>query len=172
MAKTKKLLLIDLDDVRRKSRPLLLTNAGYTVDLRDDYTAAERLDREGAFDLIILALHRRPDMALAYSDHLSQAKPRLPILLLTDSGGVCVPRGTLSPGIETGDPTSLIHEVTSMLEGSTQIRELPIQEFVEKQICGAPEVSQAGRTDCTGAAIPQKISIPCQPSPPHPRYIQ
>ncbi|MGA7886312.1 MAG: hypothetical protein WCA44_11265 [Acidobacteriaceae bacterium] len=128
MAKVKKLLLIDADDARRKSRILLLTNAGYTVDLRDDYIAAERLDHEGHFDLIIVALHRRPDKALAYSNQLSRAQPRLPILLLTDSG-VYVPPGTLSPSVETGDPTALIHQVASMLEGSTHILELPIRDL-------------------------------------------
>ncbi len=125
MAQGKKILLIDADDSRRKSRILLLTNAGYKVDLREDYIEAERLDHEGRFDLIILALHRRSDKALAYSAQLTRAKPRLPILLLTDSG-VYVPPGTLSPSVETGDPTALIHQVAAMLEGSTHILELPI----------------------------------------------
>jgi hypothetical protein len=122
---SKKLLLIDLDDGRRTSRTHLLTSAGYTVDLRDDYMDAERLDHEGFFDLIILALHGHPDKALAYSDQLSRAKPRLPILLLTDSG-VYVPPGTLGHSVETGNPAALMKEIASMLEGSTHIRELPI----------------------------------------------
>lgn len=128
MTKRKKVLLIDADDSRRKSRILLLTNAGYKVDLREDYIEAERLNHEGHFDLVIVALHRRSDKALAYSAHLTHAKPRLPILLLTDSG-VYVPPGTLSPSVETGDPGALIREVASMLEGSTHVLELPIRNL-------------------------------------------
>jgi hypothetical protein len=103
----------------------LLVKAGYTVDLRDDYIAAERLDHEGHFDLIIVALHGRADKAREYSDHLSRIKPRLPVLLLTDSG-TYVPPGTLGNTVETGDPEKLIKEITSMLAVSTHIRELPI----------------------------------------------
>jgi hypothetical protein len=125
MENKKKILLIDLDDTRRATRIRLLTSSGYDVDLRDDYIAAERLDHEGHFDLIILALHGHPEKAIAYSDHLSRAKPRLPILLLTDAG-VYVPPGTLSGSIETGDPAELIREIVSKLEGSTHVRELPI----------------------------------------------
>ncbi len=122
---TKKILLIDADDTRRDSRVILLTSLGYSVDLRDDYISAERLDHEGFFDLIILALRGQPEKALAYSDHLSRTKPRLPILLLADSG-VYVPPGTLNPSVEAGDPAALIHEIASLLAGSTHIRELPI----------------------------------------------
>jgi hypothetical protein len=126
MENKKKILLIDLDDTRRATRVRLLTTSGYDVDLRDDYIAAERLDHEGFFDLVILALHGFPEKAIAYSNDLSRSKPRLPILLLTDSG-VYVPPGTLSGSIETGDPAELIREIVSKLEGSTHVRELPIQ---------------------------------------------
>ncbi|HEY6447260.1 MAG TPA: hypothetical protein VIY53_12435 [Acidobacteriaceae bacterium] len=104
----------------------MLTGAGYSVEIRDDYIAAERLDHEGAFDLIILALSGHSEKAQEYSNQLSRAKPRLPILLLTDSG-VYVPRGTLGHPVETGDPKRLIEEIASMLHGSTHVRELPIQ---------------------------------------------
>ena len=120
-----KLLLIDTDDARRKSRVLLLVGAGYAVDLRDDYIEAERLDHEGNFDLIIVSLHGRSDKAREYSDQLSRAKPRLPILLLTDSG-IYVPPGTLGTSLESGDPEKLITKIASMLVGSTHIRALPI----------------------------------------------
>ncbi len=70
----KKLLLIDADDARRDSRILLLTGSGYTVDLRDNYIEAERLDHEGTFDLVVIALHGHPERALAYSGHLSKFK--------------------------------------------------------------------------------------------------
>jgi CheY-like chemotaxis protein len=119
-----KLLLIDLDDARRATRISLLTASGYTVDIRNDYIAAERLDHEGEFDLIILALHRYPEKATEYTNQLSRAKPRLPILLLTDLGAY-VPPGTLTQSIQAGSPTALIHEIASMLAGSIHIRELP-----------------------------------------------
>lgn len=121
----KRILLIDLNDIRRGSRVRLLTSAGYLVDLRDDYIAAERLDHEREFDLIILALHGNAQKAIEYSDHLSKNTPQQPILLLTDYG-VYVPPGTLSPSIEAGDPAVLIGELASMLAGSTYVRELPI----------------------------------------------
>jgi hypothetical protein len=124
MADAKKLLLVDADDARRASRVWLLSRAGYSVDIRNDYIEAERLDHEGTFDLIIIALHGQPEKTLAYSNHLSRAKPRLPILLLTDSG-VFVPPGTLTPKIETGNPGALVGEIASMLAGSIFVRELP-----------------------------------------------
>lgn len=120
----RKILLIDLDDSRRETRVRLLTGAGYAVDVRNDSIEAERLDHEGTFDLVILALHGNPEKAVHYSDSLTRKKPRLPILLLTDLG-VYVPKGTLSETMETGDPAALIREVASMLAGSTHIRELP-----------------------------------------------
>ena len=124
MTNQKKILLIDLDDHRRETRVRLLANAGYFVDVRTDYIEAERLDHEGTYDLVIVALHGNPDKAAHYSDLLSRARPRLPILLLTDSG-VYVPPGTLSPSLESGSPAELIREIASMLAGSTYIRELP-----------------------------------------------
>lgn len=115
-----------MDDDRRVTRVHLLTGSGYTVDLRNDYIAADLLDHEGFFDLIILALHGRPEKAIEYSNYLSRAKPLLPILLLTDFG-VYAPPGTLSRSVETGDPAALMREIASMLAGSTHVRELPIQ---------------------------------------------
>jgi CheY-like chemotaxis protein len=78
-----KVLLVDLDDARRQSRVQMLESVGYEVETRATYVAAERLDHEGSFDLIIVALHRHPEDTAAYSDHLSRSVPKLPILLLT-----------------------------------------------------------------------------------------
>jgi AmiR/NasT family two-component response regulator len=103
----KRLLLIDENDTRRASRIRLLTSAGYSIDVRDDYIEAERLDHERDFDVILLALHGDAHKAIAYSDHLSKDTPRQPILLLTDYG-VYVPPGTLSRSVESGDPGALI----------------------------------------------------------------
>jgi len=61
----------------------MLESVGYEVETRATYVAAERLDHEGSFDLIIVALHRHPEDTAAYSDHLSRSVPKLPILLLT-----------------------------------------------------------------------------------------
>lgn len=108
----------------------MLTNAGYSVDLRTDHVEAEFLDHEGRFDLIILALHGNPEKAALYSDRLSNAEPQLPILLLTDFG-VFVPSGTLSRSVETGDPAKLIRQVAAMLEGSSHVRELSGKDLAE-----------------------------------------
>jgi len=118
-----RLLLIDLDDVRRQSRVQMLESVGYEVETRANYMAAERLDHEGTFDLIIVTLHRHPEDTAAYSDHLSKTDPHLPILLLTDAG-VFVPKGTLSQSVGAGSVSTLIQKVSAMLVGSTHIREL------------------------------------------------
>lgn len=124
MATAKRLLLIDLDDHRRASRVQLLTATGYEVDVRKDYVEAERLEDPGSYDLVIIALHTQPAKAALYSNRLRKAKPRLPILLLTDLG-VFAPHGTLSRSVETGNPAELMKEIAAMLAGSTHVRELP-----------------------------------------------
>jgi len=118
-----KVLLIDLDDERRDSRVKLLSGVGYEVDVRKDFISAERLDDEGSYDIVILALHALPEKAIEYSDHLHQKTPRLPILLLTDFG-VFVPRGTLNRNLASGNPTLLVKEIAAMLVGSSHVREL------------------------------------------------
>lgn len=124
MQGSNQIMLIDLDDERRDTRIKLLEQAGYDVTVRSTYIEAGRLDDEGSFDLIILALHHRPDEALPYSDKLSRNNPGLPILLLSDQG-IYVPRGTLSKNLEAGSPIELIREIAAMLAGSTHIREIP-----------------------------------------------
>jgi CheY-like chemotaxis protein len=117
-----KILLIDLDDARRQSRVQMLESVGYNVETRSNCVAAKSLDHEGEFDLIIVALHRDPNIAAAYSDQLSKSDPDLPILLLTDAG-VFVPKGTLAQTVGAGSVAQLIQKVSSMLIGSTHIRE-------------------------------------------------
>ena len=121
--KSQKILLVDLDDARRQSRVQMLQSVGYEVDTRATYLAAEQLDHEGKFDLVIVALHNHPEDAAAYSDHLSRSDPKLPVLLLTDTG-VFVPKGTLSKSIAAGSLMSLIERVAAMMVGSEHIREL------------------------------------------------
>jgi len=117
-----KILLIDRDDTRRQSRVQMLESVGYEVATRTNYVAAERLDHESQFDLIIVTLHSHPEDTLAYSDQLSATDPKLPILLLTDAG-VFVPRGTIKDSVGAGSATRLIQKVSAMLVGSTHIRE-------------------------------------------------
>lgn len=124
MESEKKILLVDLDDARRKTRVRMLERAGYEVETRADHEISERLDSEDTFDLIVLALHRKElDEAAAYSERIRKANPDLPILLLVDAG-VFVPRGTLSPSVGTEVPMDMIKEVAGMLAGSTHIREI------------------------------------------------
>ena len=123
--KSKRILLVDLDDSRRKTRVRMLTGAGYEVECRADHEVSEALENEGTFDLLILALHRKKvDEAAAYTDRLRKKKPTLPILVLLDAG-VFVPHGTLSPSIEAGSPLDMMREIAEMLAGSAHIRELP-----------------------------------------------
>jgi CheY-like chemotaxis protein len=125
MGNTKKILLVDLDDARRSTRVDLLALAGYEVNVRTDYIAAESLDHVGTFDLIIIALHKRSEETASYSARLSRFRPKLPVLLLTDFG-VFTPPGTLRASFESGNPRMLLEKVAGMLAGSTYVRELPI----------------------------------------------
>jgi DNA-binding NtrC family response regulator len=118
----KKILLVDLDDARRRSRIRLLEHAGYEVSVRTDHISAESLNHEG-FDLIVIALHYDEKLAIEYSNRLSRSNPTLPVLLLLDRG-VFVPRKTVRPTIETGNPKELLEEIASLLAGSSHIREL------------------------------------------------
>ena len=120
----KKILLIDQDDSRRRTREMMLSAVGYDVELRADHRLGED-QTEASFDLVILALHQLGlKEAAAYSERLRKQNPTLPILLLTDVG-VFVPHGTLSRKTRTGEPAELLSEVAKMLEGSRHIRELP-----------------------------------------------
>jgi hypothetical protein len=101
----------------------MLLNAGYEVEVRANYLAAEQLDRESGYDLIILALHRGPEEAAAYSARLNEKAPQLPILLLTDNG-VFVPSGILSSSLNAGHPVELMRRISEMLTGSTHVREV------------------------------------------------
>lgn len=125
MNSTKRILLVDADDIRRETRVRMLTGAGYEVEIRPDEEVSETLDNEGAFDLLIVALHNRNfEDAVSYSERVRKQKPDLPILLLLDAG-VFVPRGTLKPSIETVSPLELMKEISKMLAQSDHIRELP-----------------------------------------------
>jgi hypothetical protein len=120
----KRILLVDLDDIRRKTRVQMLAAKGYDVEVRANHLVSESFDREPGFDLVILALHRKSlEDAAAYCDRLRKKHPTLPILLLTDTG-VFVPHGTLCPSMETGFPVEMMREIAEMLEGSAHIREI------------------------------------------------
>ena len=123
MGQKQKILLIDLHDSRRESRVMLLDSAGYDVETRNNCIIAERLDHEGRFDIVVIAMTDRPSQAADYSDQLSRVKPKLPILLITDAG-VFVPRGTMSEYIEAGHPFELLKKLTTMLANSSHVREL------------------------------------------------
>ena len=124
LMKKKSVLLVDFDDARRATRVKVLESRGMQVTVRNDYVESDRLDHEGSFDLMILALHsHKLKEAVAYTDRIQRAKPDLPILLLTDNG-VFAPRGTLSRSMETDGPALLLSEVSQMLAASSHIKEL------------------------------------------------
>src|SRR5215469_3844900 len=123
----KKVLLIDLKDIRQDTRVRMLAAAGYNVSVCADYVEAEKLNNAPQFDLIVIALTAdNLGKAAAYSERLRTKNPTLPILLLTDQG-VFVPRGTLSPRITTVVPEDVMSEIAEMLAGSKHIRELENQ---------------------------------------------
>ncbi len=109
----RRLLVIDRDDIRRKTRVTLLLNAGYEVELRDDHLIAEEENHD--VDLIILAVRRGSEREdLACSERLRKKNSTLPILLLTDTG-IVIPKGTLSQSVEAGFPLELIRKIEEML---------------------------------------------------------
>jgi DNA-binding NtrC family response regulator len=120
-----RVLLIDRDDTRRRSRVMLLMEAGYEVEVRAEHVMAEDLGGEARFDLVILAMHHRLEDAAAYSERLRRANPGLPILLLIDYG-VLVPQGTLSRTLESGDPFGLLRGIKEMLAASAHVRQLDV----------------------------------------------
>lgn len=74
-----RILLIDRDDPRRRSRVMLLVEAGYEVEVRADRAIAKGLDGEAGFDLVILALHHGMlEDAVAYSERLAKQTPVSP----------------------------------------------------------------------------------------------
>jgi CheY-like chemotaxis protein len=119
----KQILLIDYQDGRRDSRVKILESAGYTITVHDRHQTTEKLEHEDRFDLIVLALHTSPAEAASYSDRLTQQFPRLPILLLTDSG-IYVPKGTLSRSMEAGIASELLTNIAEMLAGTSHVREI------------------------------------------------
>lgn len=119
---------MDHDDSRRDTRFRMLLAAGYEVAIRENDIEAEAFNHEPSFNLIVIALHnKRLEEAAAYSETLRKNNPRLPILLLTDQG-VYVPRGALSPTLETGVPEEFMREVANLLSGSTHIDEVSTSE--------------------------------------------
>ena len=109
----RRLLVIDRDDIRRKTRVTLLLSAGYEVELRDEHLIAEEENHD--VDLIILAVRRGNEREdLACSERLREKNSTLPILLLTDTG-VVIPKGTLSQSVEAGYPLELIRKIEEML---------------------------------------------------------
>lgn len=124
-ANAKKILLVDEDDLRRSTRVNLLKQAGYKVQVRKDSRTSENWDHEGTFDLVIIALHRdEAEEVEVYSNLLTQTKPHLPILILSDVDAFVLP-GTLSGNLMAGSAKELLYRVAGMLAGSTHVRELP-----------------------------------------------
>jgi hypothetical protein len=116
----KRILLVDLEDSRRSTRVELLRSGGYEVGARTLEVEVE--GDEGSFDLVIVALHDKPETAVAYSDRVATRFPDLPILLLADQG-VSPPPGTVSPAMQAGNPGQLINEIATMLKDSVHVQQ-------------------------------------------------
>ena len=117
----KRILLVDVDDPRAKTRVKMLLAAGYEVEVREDDSVSELLAHEDSFDLILLSLHQKGlEHACAYSDAVAKKFPGLPILLVTDAG-IFAAKGTLSRSIDGWEAAEMMKEIASMLVGSTHI---------------------------------------------------
>ena len=115
-----KILVIDLDQMRRESRVRQLANAGYDVNSSDSLDCAECPSNPGTYDLMVCSFHQHPEEAATYVDSLRVSNPQQPILLLTDYG-VFVPRGCLTDSPPCGP---LVKEIAGMLTGSSDVEEL------------------------------------------------
>jgi len=115
-----KILVIDLDQLRRESRVKQLANAGYDVDSSDSHDCAECPSNLGTYDLMVVSFHQHPEEATAYVDALRVSNPQQPILLLTDYG-VFVPHGCLN---ETPHCGPIAKEIAGVLTGSSDVEEL------------------------------------------------
>ena len=115
-----KILVIDLDQMRRESRVKQLANAGYVVDALDFHDCQEYTSNPGIYDLMVCSFHQHPEEATEYVDALRVNNPQQPILLLTDYG-VFVPHGCLN---ETPQCAPLVKEIAGVLTGSSDVEEL------------------------------------------------
>lgn len=112
----KSILMVDRDDLRRKTRITLLEAQGAEVTARDNCSTSASLDSEGTFDLLIVAVNgENRDEAAGYVDYVHSSNPKLPILLLRDRG-VSLSRDISGRVLEAGDPPRLLLEVGEMLE--------------------------------------------------------
>ena len=126
----KRILLVDVNDPRAKTRVKMLLAAGYEVEVREDDSISQRLAHEDSFDLILLSLHRgRLEDACAYSDRLAKHFPNLPILLVTDAG-IFAQRGTLSRSMDGWDAAAMMKEIASMLAGSRHVPEMGVYSHI------------------------------------------
>lgn len=127
----KRILLVDVNDPRAKTRVKMLLAAGYEVEVREDDSISQLLAHEDSFDLILISLHRkRLEDACAYSDRLAKHFPNLPILLVTDAG-IFAKRGTLSRSMDGWDADEMMKEIASMLADSRHIPEIERQSDIQ-----------------------------------------
>jgi AmiR/NasT family two-component response regulator len=126
MTLPKRILFVDLEDTRRGTRERLLLDAGYQVEVRNSHEMSQQLDHEASFDLVLLAVRRdNRNKAQSYVEMLTQKRPQLPVLLLTDLG-IFLPQGSMGNEIESGNPAALLSEIARLLTGSTHIPEVSI----------------------------------------------
>jgi AmiR/NasT family two-component response regulator len=126
MTLPKRILFVDLEDTRRGTRERLLLDAGYQVEVRNSHEMSQQLDHEASFDLVLLAVRRdNRNNAQSYLEMLTQKRPQLPVLLLTDLG-IFLPQGSMGNEIESGNPAALLSEIARLLTGSTHIPEVSI----------------------------------------------
>lgn len=119
----KRILFIDRDDARRATRVMLLKRAGYEVFTSGRFEDVES-HSEGRFDLVIIETDSIQEVSIAYGERLKSQTPKLPILLLSDSG-LFLPKESLLAHFRGGHqtPEETMARIASLLLASTHERE-------------------------------------------------
>jgi two-component system OmpR family response regulator len=79
------ILLVDNDPHWLRAEQQHLSALGYAVTVADTEEEAEQRFREADFDLVVLDLMmERKDAGIVLAHHFKKARPRVPILLVTD----------------------------------------------------------------------------------------
>lgn len=118
----KTILLIDLDDPRRETRVLILSRAGYKVQVCADFSTVDHKVADAGFDLIILALRETHlKSAVRCSERLQRAHPTLPLLLLPDRAAFVESQLKKVSTIRSGDPEEMMRAVAELLQESGHV---------------------------------------------------
>ena len=118
-----RILLIDKNDPRRRTRVMLLEGEGYEVVTANRFQDIEGTLTESSFDLVILEVEDIEKASIAYGKRLKAAVPKLPILVLS-SNGLYLPKESVLNSFHGAHPTppEVMAKIAALLMRSTQER--------------------------------------------------